>query len=578
MKSLAEEEKCLGEELGTSQMPGQLRNTLDGWVQKLQVPCDHELTVLQNPDLEPMGSNRRIWGFWSFFGYWGIPNITIWTWSTGSALLGLGLSLGQVMGAVTIGNVIICIYTCLNSNPGLKYHIGYTVVQRMIFGIYGSAIGIIIRILLSIIFYGAQSWLGGLCVVVMLSSLSENFMNLPNTFNDSVNMTTRDFLGFLIFQVLQVGFYLVKPEKMNVGINISCFVTTLAFVSILISCLVKNGGTGSINMHFKNTEEQQGWMWLYAITIWYGALSPTITNQCDYSRFGTGYKRTYLGIIVSIMLTGTFVPLASLLVASATLELYHKPIWLPTDLSLVWLSGDYSSGARAANFFLGLAFTCSQLMFNIVANGFAGGMDLAGILPKYINIKRGAIITAILSWCVQPWNFYNTSSIFMSVMSSFGVITTPIIAISICDFLVVRKSRLPVTELYSTQSDGVFYFTKGINLRSVIVWLISIAPGIPGLINSASPLTNFPELLSNFFYGLAIFSFIIPFGLYYALCLKWPFINPTDEDAGDCSYEIPTPDNKKIGESNHSSTVIEGRVQEWVEIQTNSSKDPLYIP
>lgn len=71
----------------------------------LQVPHHGKdsLTVLRNPDLEPIPLERRIWGFWSFFGYWGIPNITIWTWSTGSAMLSLGLNIQHTMGALTLG-------------------------------------------------------------------------------------------------------------------------------------------------------------------------------------------------------------------------------------------------------------------------------------------------------------------------------------------------------------------------------------------------------------------------------------------------------------------------------------------
>lgn len=76
----------------------------------LEVPHEgHEKpNVLQNPDLEPMPPSRRVWRFWSFFGYWGVPNITIWTWSTGSAMMTLGLNIRHIMGALTLGNIIIC--------------------------------------------------------------------------------------------------------------------------------------------------------------------------------------------------------------------------------------------------------------------------------------------------------------------------------------------------------------------------------------------------------------------------------------------------------------------------------------
>lgn len=508
----------------------QLRNVAN----TLKVPHENHIepTALVNPDLEPMPPHRRIWGFFSFFGYWAVPNLTIWTWSTGSAILGLGsgsgLNIAHVMGCLTIGNIIICIYTCLNSGPGSKYHIGYTICQRMIFGVYGSSLGILIRIILSIVFYGSQSWLGGCALVVVFSSFSERFMNLPNSFPDSLAMTTRDFIGFLVFQVIQFLFYFMKPEKLNSWTNGSCVITFIAFIGILATCLAKNHGPGPL-YHAKvdMSAWETGWMWFKGMTIWYGALSPDVTNQSDFSRFASSEKKMYAGIISSVMLTGTFVPLAGLVCASATAQLYGHPYWLPTDIVLKWLEKDYSAGCRAAAFFLGFAFASSQLMFNVMANGVAGGMDLSGVFPKYINIRRGAIITALLSWVVQPWNFYNTQSVFINVMSSFGVIVTPIIAILVADFHVIRKRKLPLLDLYTTSPEGCFYFTKGVNLRAMSIWVVSVVPGIVGLVQTtySNELTG----IQNFFSGSIVFSFAIPFVAYIAVCKLFPMKTDTSD-------------------------------------------------
>ncbi|RLV87103.1 Thiamine transporter [Meyerozyma sp. JA9] len=494
------------------------------YLTKLEVPHENNdiPNILKNPDLEPMPPSRRIWGFWSFFGYWAVPNITVWTWSTGSAMLGLGLNIQHTMGALTLGNLLIILYTCLNSTMGSKYHIGYTVCMRSIFGIYGSGIGILIRFILSVVFYGSQSWLGGLGLVVTFSSFSKDFLNMKNTFPESVAMTTRDFIGFFVFSVIQFFFLFMKPEKMNKYVNLSCAACAAAFIAIFAVCLKKNQGPGSlfhegINMSSSKT----AWMWLYSMTIWYGALSPDVTNQSDFSRFASSKRKMYLGIITSVLITGTFVPLFGLLCASATQDLYGTAMWLPTDIVLQWMGENYNSGLRAGAFFLGIAFAFSQLTFNVLAMGFAGGMDLAGVYPRFINIRRGAIITALLSWVVQPWRFYNTSSVFMNVMSSFGIIVTPIIAILIADFMVVRNYTLPLSDLYSTRADGTFYFLGGFNLRAITVWLSAAVPGIPGLIASVQDI-KIPAGLNNFYYGNIIFGFVCPFVLYIIVCKVFP--------------------------------------------------------
>lgn len=132
------------------------------FLKMIEVPHQGKaLSVLRNPDLDPIAVQDRTWGFWSFFAYWGLPNFSVATFSTGSALLALNLNVQQSIGALVIANVLIAGLAILNSNPGIKYRIGYTLDQRMIFGIHGSYVGIIFRVGLSIVMYAFLSWLVG---------------------------------------------------------------------------------------------------------------------------------------------------------------------------------------------------------------------------------------------------------------------------------------------------------------------------------------------------------------------------------------------------------------------------------
>lgn len=79
---------------------------------------------------------------------------------------------------------------------------------------YGSYIGQLIRIMLSIVWFGSQAWLGGLWVSASLSSWSYNFLTLKNTLPASADMVTRDCVGFVIFSghfYSRVGEYIFLP-------------------------------------------------------------------------------------------------------------------------------------------------------------------------------------------------------------------------------------------------------------------------------------------------------------------------------------------------------------------------------
>lgn len=493
-------------------------------LKKLEVPHEGKpLSVLRNPDLEPVPYGERTWGFWSNFAYWGLPNFAVATYSTGSALLALDLNIQQSIGALVIANVVIALFTICNSNPGIKYHVGYTLDQRLLFGIYGSYISIIIRVGLSVVIYGYLSWLGGLCVNMVFSSWSKNYMNMKNTFPESVPMTKRDCISFLCFQLIQMPFAFVKPRKVNIPSIVTCFMTLFAIIGMMAYLISENGGPGPL--YYKEVTLSAGkrsWMWLFAITIWYSGVSAGVANQSDYSRFASGKKSCYWGLFLGIVLPGTFVSLAGMLCASACQQLYGTAYWTPDEIVFQWLGESYSAKGRAAAFFIGISFTGSQLFLNLTQNGYACGMDLAGIFPKYINVTRGTLFVQLISWVVQPWTFFNTSSSFLNAMSSFGIFTTPIMTINIVEFYLVRKSKITLLDFFSLSSKGAYWYWHGFNWRAVTALLVGISLGIPGLVFSTNENLPVNTAMMNYFYGYIFFIPIVTGVFYWACCYFFP--------------------------------------------------------
>ena len=76
------------------------------------------------------------------------------------------------------------------------------VITRAILGVYGSFVGIVMSVVMSIIWYGSQAWLGGLCISVILGSCSSAFLNMPNTLPEGALMQTRDLISFILVCVL----------------------------------------------------------------------------------------------------------------------------------------------------------------------------------------------------------------------------------------------------------------------------------------------------------------------------------------------------------------------------------------
>ena len=95
----------------------------------------HQLT---NHDLKPVERARRQWGAWNFVGFWIADSFNINTWMISSSMIVAGLSWWQAWLCVWLGYAIAAFFIVLTGRIGAVYHIGFPVVGRASFGIWGS--------------------------------------------------------------------------------------------------------------------------------------------------------------------------------------------------------------------------------------------------------------------------------------------------------------------------------------------------------------------------------------------------------------------------------------------------------
>ena len=110
-----------------------------------------------------------------------------------------------------------------------------------------------------------------------------------------------------------------------------------------------------------------------------------------------------------------------------------------------------------------LIFLCGEGFFNKLL-----GFDLAATFPKYINIRRGAYITAFVSIACNPWKLVNTPTVFLSVMGGYMVFLGPMIGLMIASFIVIHRFRLKVDDLYVGNPSSIYWFSYGFNWRAPV--------------------------------------------------------------------------------------------------------------
>jgi NCS1 family nucleobase:cation symporter-1 len=198
------------------------------------------------------------------------------------------------------------------------------------------------------------------------------------------------------------------------------------------------------------------------------------TNIPDFTRYTTKTRPVYYqGLFLPLI--GSVLGVLGIVGTSCAKVLYGSYIWDPLEIAAQW----NSPGGRAAAFFVGFSWIVAQIGTNISANVISCSNDMTNLWPKYINIRRGTIITTIIGgWVMVPWKIIHSASNLLTFMSALAIFLAPIAAIMAADYWIVRRGAIDVPALY--QSHGRYRYDAGFNWRAAAAMLISLAPNLPG--------------------------------------------------------------------------------------------------
>ncbi|RDW82878.1 NCS1 nucleoside transporter family protein-2 [Coleophoma crateriformis] len=477
--------------------------TLKEWLKAAEVKSEVETTRWINDDIKPIEYSRRTWGPWTFHNYWILINANISTYLTGSALIPLGLNWWQAVICIILGNLIATLYIVVNSIPGAYYHIGFPVANRYVWGMYGSQFVIWNRILLSLVWfvllwkpcsimYGFQAWMGGECFYIIMMSLDPLLeKHVPNTMAANTGVTTAQFLAYIMFSLISLPFIWIRPHKlekfmMASGIIVVVFMTVLLIWALATMGPLGFGSTITDTNVLQGESSTVGWLMIYGIISTIGSIAAGILNQNDMARFSRKPRDAITGQVISFPFYGSISAIIGILVTAATQQRFGSALWNLPDIftTLIERGG---SRERAAGFFAGLALVVSQIGVNVPGNALAGGCDLSATFPRYINIRRGAYLTALFSIAVNPWKLVSTSTTFLSVLSSYSVFLGPTVGMMISSYFVVNRCKINVDDLFLGNSQSTYWFTYGVDWRAIIAWIFGVFPSFPGFLASVSP-------------------------------------------------------------------------------------------
>ncbi|KAF9513307.1 hypothetical protein BS47DRAFT_1344355 [Hydnum rufescens UP504] len=449
-----------------------MHERLSAILRKLEVAHEPGLTqtqlFLRNEDLLPVPPERRTWKAWNFIAFWIADSFNINTWMIVSSMIINGLSWWQAWICVWLGYGCVAPILVLNARPGAIHHITFPVVARSSFGIWGSLWTTLNRGATACVWYGVQAWIGGTCVLVMLRSIWPSIEHLHNSLPPSSGTNTRDMLCFVLFWLVSLPAIYLPLHKVRHLFTAKAIVVPIAGLVFFIWAIVKAKGVGPI-IHQPGTlhGSKLAWAMLSGFGSCMSNMATLIVNAPDFASRARTPSAAVWPQFLGIPLGFSIVSFVGIIVASSSQVIYGEAIWSPIDLLGRFLDGHPSGATRFGVWFISASFILAQLGTNISANSVSAGCDLTSLFPRFINIRRGGYIAAIVGFAICPWNLLKSSSLFTTYLSGYSVFLSSIAGVMVTEYWLNRRGHVRVTDLYTTRRDGWYWYTWGFNFRRV---------------------------------------------------------------------------------------------------------------
>ncbi|KAJ5865812.1 hypothetical protein N7534_000365 [Penicillium rubens] len=482
---------------------------------------------LTNGNRTIVDPERRQWKWINFIAFWIADSLNINTWMISSSMIVDGLSWWQSWICVWVGYFVAAAFVCLIGRIGAIYHISFPVAARASFGIWGSLWPVLNRVVMAIIWYGVQGYIGGQCVTLMIEAIWPSYRNLHNGLSASAGVDTKNFVSFFLFWLLSLPALWFPVHKVRHLFTAKAIYSPIAAIAFFAWAISRAHGLGPI-IHQSNTAHGSDLSWaiVKGIMSCIGNFAALIMNNPDFSRFARTPKDAFWAQLFTIPVGFGVTSFIGIIVSSSSSVIFNDGYtWNPLDLLGKFLDGA-SSGQRFGIFVIATGFALAQLGTNISANSISAGTDMTAMLPRYMTIRRGSYICAAVGLAMCPWNLLSTSNNFTTYLSAYSVFLSAIAGVMICDYYIVRKSYLNVKSLYSASKTDCYYYTCGFSWRAYTAYICGIMINIVGFAGAVG--CRVP-IGAQYIYNFNYFTGVIVSGVVY-FALTWFFPVPETSD------------------------------------------------
>jgi nucleobase:cation symporter-1, NCS1 family len=426
-----------------------------------------EESPLYNHDLAPVRVADRTWSTYNFAALWVSMAHCIPTYMLAAGLIGAGMSWGQALFTIALGNIIVLAPILANSHPGTKYGIPFPVFARASYGTVGANLPALLRALVACGWFGINAWIGGKALHTFFRALWPAWETMGGQgFGRPGGYPIGLWIAFGLFWALNI-FIIYRGMDLLRHVENWAAPFVLVMTGILVAWAIwKAHGLGEIMSRPGKFTSTGDFMRVFvpSLTAMIGFWATLSLNMPDFTRFGRSQREQMVGQVVALPSTMTVFALMAVLITSATAVIFGEAIWDP-----VVLVGKFTqTWIVAISMF---TIVIATLAVNIAANVVSPANDFANAFPRHIDFKRGGLITGLLGVAMMPWKLAEDPSgyIYKWLLGYSGGLGA-IAGVLIADYYVVRRRRLVLADLYLP--DGAYRYESGWHVPAAVATLL----------------------------------------------------------------------------------------------------------
>ena len=476
---------------------------------------------LSNWDLVTVNPNYKNWNWKDLFCFWGVNIQSVIAFSLIASLyIVYDLNTLVVFFGTILGSFLVYLFSNFIGKPSQKFGLPFAVLLRSSLGFRGAKYFGLLRGLVGIFMFGIQTYFlskaFGYLIRILIFSIDSSLLNNDIFLVFLLGIDIIDWISFTIVIIFQTLIFSVGINLNKRLINYSAITVYVGmiifFLGILLSDVKLTSKAFSELLDYKNLFDKEN---IFALLSVAGSIfayfSIIIISFGDFSRYVKNedeLKKGNFSLIANLIIFSffsVFIVIGSDVFLNLRFLDLSSILTNPTDIIGKF---DNTSITVIAIFFIIIASASTNLIANFIPSQYS----LINFMPSSLNLKSASYVISIIGFFVGIF--------WLTILSQIGILSfvdtlisffSPIFGVMIADYYLIKSESISNKDIYSTDADSIYYFSKGWHIKGCYSILI-------GFIFSASTIWN-PNLMFLKSFAWIIGAFI-SFLTYYLLAKK----------------------------------------------------------